>query len=600
MLKKIGEVEVRPTRMTLQLVDRSIRLPHGIVEDMIVKVDKFMFLVDFVVMDMEEDSEVPLILGRPFMKTAKVIIDVDDGKLKVRVQADEVNFNFFEAMKHPNDKIGCFRVDVIDEVCMEAQRKFSVATPLEKALVNAVSDTNEEEEKEIQKCLEELDKEKEISPNSTSVQDLKNEEESQSQKLELKQLPSHLKYVFLEENGGKLVIISSSLSMEEEKKLVEVLKVNEGVIGWTLVRKEVIKLLEARMIYPIFDSAWVSPVQVVPKKGGMTVVMNDKNELIPTRTVTGWRMCIDYRKLNQATRKDHFPYPSWTQLAAEKEIFFKDSTYYVWDDPYLFKIGADVLLRRCVSGAKVKDILWHCHNSPYGGHYTTVKILQSGFYWPTIFKDSHKHYKICDKCQRTGGISKRHELPLQNILEVEVFDCWGIDFVGPLPSSYSNEYILVSVDYVSKWVEAMATQKADARTVIKFLKKNIFTRFGTPRVLISDDGSHFCNKQLKKVELKRILEKTVASLRKDWALKLDDTLWAYRTAYKTPIGLSPYHLVYGKSFHLLVELKHRAYWALKALNFNSRRSWMVNGHRIKPYLGGEVEKLTTVIHLNDP
>ena len=83
MLKKIGEVEVRPTRMTLQLVDRSIKHPYGIVEDMIVKVDKFLFPVDFVVMDIEEDAEVPLILGRSFMKTAKVIIDVDKGKLKV-------------------------------------------------------------------------------------------------------------------------------------------------------------------------------------------------------------------------------------------------------------------------------------------------------------------------------------------------------------------------------------------------------------------------------------------------------------------------------------------------------------------------------------
>ncbi|XP_020232598.1 uncharacterized protein LOC109812941 [Cajanus cajan] len=134
MLQRIGDVEVRPTRMTLQLADRSIKYPHGIVEDLLVTVDKFFFPVDFIVMDMEEDSEVPLILGRPFMKTAKVIIDVDDGKLKVRVQGDEVNFNIFEAMKHPNDKKDFFRVDVMDEVCLEAERKFSLAIPVEKAL----------------------------------------------------------------------------------------------------------------------------------------------------------------------------------------------------------------------------------------------------------------------------------------------------------------------------------------------------------------------------------------------------------------------------------------------------------------------------------
>nr|KYP43990.1 hypothetical protein KK1_034512 [Cajanus cajan] len=134
MLQMIGDVEVRPTRMTLHLADKSIKYPHGIVEDLLVKVDKFFFLVDFVVMDMEEDSKVPLILSRPFMKTAKVIIDVDDGKLKVRVHGDEVNFNIFEVMKHPNDKKDCFRVDVMDEVCLEAGRKFSLDTPVEKAL----------------------------------------------------------------------------------------------------------------------------------------------------------------------------------------------------------------------------------------------------------------------------------------------------------------------------------------------------------------------------------------------------------------------------------------------------------------------------------
>ena len=87
-------------------------------------------------------------------------------------------------------------------------------------------------------------------------------------------------------------------------------------------------------------------------------------------------------------------------------------------------------------------------------------------------------------------------MPLQNIIEVEVFDCWGIDFVGPFPSSYGNKYILVVIDYVSKWVEAVATPKNDAKIVVKFLKKNIFSRFGVPRVLISDGGSHFCNVQL--------------------------------------------------------------------------------------------------------
>ena len=123
MLKKIGDVEVRPTIMTLQLADRSIKYSHGIVEDLLVKVDKFLFLVDFVVMDIEEDAEVPLILGRPFMKIAKVIIDVDKGKLKVCVQDEEVSFNVFEAMKYSNDQKECFRVDVIDDICFETQKK---------------------------------------------------------------------------------------------------------------------------------------------------------------------------------------------------------------------------------------------------------------------------------------------------------------------------------------------------------------------------------------------------------------------------------------------------------------------------------------------
>jgi len=127
-----------------------------------------------------------------------------------------------------------------------------------------------------------------------------------------------------------------------------------------------------------------------------------------------------------------------------------DAHQYVWDDPHLFKIGAGQLLRRCVSNEEAKCILWHCHSSPYEGNFngerTAAKVLQSGFYWPTLFKDAHKYVQQYNNCQRIGGISKRHEMTLIIILEVKAFDCWGIDFVGPFQSSFSNEYILVPVD----------------------------------------------------------------------------------------------------------------------------------------------------------
>ena len=335
MLKKIEELEIKPTRM---MADRSIKYPHGVVEDVLVKVDKFLFLVDFVIMEMEEDVEVPLILGRPFMKTARVLIDVDDGKLIMRVQDEEVNFNVFEAMSHPKDIGGCFRVDMLDEVLMSSKKDLHSSSPLEKALIDAFETLNDEEEKEIDECLANLDVLK-IPPHEAKMEDLKGENEVTKPKVELKLLPQHLKYVFLEGGTNKPVIISNSLSPSEEEKLIEVLRVNSGAIGWSIsylkgispsycmhrifmeedfkpvaqpqrrlnpvmkeeVRNEVLKLLDAENIYPISDSAWVSPVQVVLKKGGMIVVRNDKNELIPTQTVTGWRMCIEYRKLNKAT-----------------------------------------------------------------------------------------------------------------------------------------------------------------------------------------------------------------------------------------------------------------------------------------------------------
>ena len=150
---------------------------------------------------------------------------------------------------------------------------------------------------------------------------------------------------------------------------------------------------------------------------------------------------------------------------------------------------------------KQEHILAMCHSSLCGGHFasrkTGARVLQSGFYWRTLFKDAIKYCKECLKCQSALNISKRDEMPLQTIFEVEIFDLWGIDFMGPFPPSEGKEYILVAVDYVSKWVEAIPTRTNDHRVVNKFIVNNIFSRFGCPRAIISDGGSHFTNSHFR-------------------------------------------------------------------------------------------------------
>ncbi|GJU93829.1 reverse transcriptase domain-containing protein [Tanacetum coccineum] len=282
----------------------------------------------------------------------------------------------------------------------------------------------------------------------------------------------------------------------------------------------------------------------------------------------------------------------------QKKKFFKDVKHYFWDDPYLFCFCADQIIQRCVYGQEALDILRACHEGPTGGHHsanlTTRKVFDAGFFWPTIYRDAHKMIKSCDTCQRQGKISQRDEMPQNAIQVCEIFDVWGINFMGPFPSSHGNKYILVAVDYLSKWVEAKALPTNDARVVVKFLK-SLFARFGTPRAIISDRGTHFCNDQFAKVMskygvthrlatayhpqtsgqvevsnrgLKRILERMVRENRALWSDKLNDALWAFRTAFKTTIGCTPYKLEYGKSYHLPIELEHKAYWVLKHANFD--------------------------------
>ncbi|XP_021720136.1 uncharacterized protein K02A2.6-like [Chenopodium quinoa] len=168
---------------------------------------------------------------------------------------------------------------------------------------------------------------------------------------------------------------------------------------------------------------------------------------------------------------------------------------YIWDDPTLLKRGVDGILRRCVPDEEFQSVLSMCHSSPCGGYMsaqkTAPKVLQSMLFWPTLFKDAWSFVKTCDRCQRTGNISRRDEMPHNPILELEIFDVWAIDFMGPFISSQGNRHILVAVDYVSKWAEVMASPTNDSKVFVNLFKKVIFPRFGVPKAIISDGGSHF-------------------------------------------------------------------------------------------------------------
>ena len=230
----------------------------------------------------------------------------------------------------------------------------------------------------------------------------------------------------------------------------------------------------------------------------------------------------------------------------DKKKFLTEVKKIYWDDPYLFKYCPNQIFRRCVPDNEIGNIVKFCHSEACGGHFsvkkTTAKILQCGFYWPTLFKDTYTFCKSCENCQKLGSLSKRNMMPLHSILVIEIFDCWGIDFMGSFPLSFGFLYILVAIDYVSKWIEAIPCRNNDHKIVIKFLKENILSRFGIPRSIISDGGKHFCNKvfgtlmkkygiihkvatpyhpqingqvELANREIKQILEKIVNPNRKD-------------------------------------------------------------------------------------
>jgi hypothetical protein len=389
--QQMGLGDLKSTSMTLQLADRSIRTPKGMVEDVLIKIENFYYPVDFIILDTEPtlhpNNGIPIILGRPFLATANALINCRNGRMKITFGSMTAELNIFNVMRQQLEDDECHYVNLIDTVVQEEFNRNCFSDPLETLLTNSVNSHDIEHDAKLTEICSLLDssqvleEEQVMAVNEpwrprfeelpvTEKKPVPSSEEIPQ--LELKQLPNGFKYAYLGPGETFPVVISAALNEEQEGKLLCVLKDHKLALGWTLadikgisplicthkiyleddcktsrepqhrlnptmkdvVKNEVIKLLDASIIYPIFDSKWVNPTQVVPKKPGITVVKNANDELIPTRLVTGWRMCIDYWKLNSATRKDHFPLPFIDQIlervAGHKYYCFLDgySGYY--------------------------------------------------------------------------------------------------------------------------------------------------------------------------------------------------------------------------------------------------------------------------------
>nr|GEV84726.1 reverse transcriptase domain-containing protein [Tanacetum cinerariifolium] len=368
--------------------------------------------------------------------------------------------------------------------------------------------------------------------------------------LELKELPSHLEYTFLEETDKLPVIISKELKDEEKSTLLKMDFLDIFISRLTHKTKKRLPSLSLMERLPIDVCLLVYEMLQARSKDKMLQRCEDTN------LVLNWKKChfivkegivlghkiyksgieVDIDKVYVIAKLPHqnsvkvLPKTIvYTDHLALKYLLAKQDAkprllrwillLQEFDDELdkkeitetfpLETLGMiafrDQVIRRYVHGQEAVDILKACHNRPIGGHHganlTVKKIFDSGFYWPTIYRDAHDLVTRCDACQRQGKISQRDEMPQNAIQVCEIFDIWGIDFMGPFSSSKGNKYILVVVYYLSKWVEVKALPINDARVVVKFLK-SLFARFGTPRAIISDRGTYFCNDEFAKVMLK--------------------------------------------------------------------------------------------------
>ncbi|GKA69612.1 reverse transcriptase domain-containing protein [Tanacetum coccineum] len=409
-----------------------------------------------------------------------------------------------------------------------------------------------------------------------------------------------------------------------------------------VVKNEVVKLLDSGPIYLILNSAWVSHIHVVLKKGGMTVVLNDNNELIPSRTVTGWRVILPNFDRTRRSRKDDIHLSLWDFCLPMNAVWIMQRTGYfskmhdgnfprhggrlygsihgrllgirreVFDFSDDCKMAFNILKEKLTTAPIIISPDWNvlfelmCDTSDFAVGVVLEQRIDEKFkpiyYTSKTLNNAQEHYTTTEKELLPVGLTLRlrikgaENLAADHLSRLENPDL-GTFTEEEIANKFPDEHLMILKTKLNEdepWSGNISSRSEMPQNNIQFLRR-LFVRFRVPKALISDRGTHFCNSQLEKAlqkygvthklsmayhsqtngqtkvtnrAIKRILERSVGYNPKNWSEKLDDALWAFRTAYETPTGCTPFRSVYGKACHLPVEIEHKAYWALKQCNMD--------------------------------